>query len=253
MRYLIFSFAALFLTACADPDNPVGYIAPAGKAVVDEKDEEVKQPPAPNFRSDVEIPPPSQSSEPPGLDGSSEPPGLDGSSEPPGLDGSNLVQASRCGGKRAPNLSGSDLLAGYIYLCNTTTDEWVKNRKAIPGIDYATDDQLEWYPTSPCDRQKYARDPLRDLFLIYRNENFSQSECDNWVAEQLATECQKRSGSNTPYCYLIPSGRALDKSAYGRVFLMTPQQNGTCSYTSIFWGSYDDAVDFEATDSRCNQ
>lgn len=55
--YLIFSLAALFLTACADPDNPVVYTAPAGKVAVDEE-EEVKQPPAPNFGSSVSVPPP---------------------------------------------------------------------------------------------------------------------------------------------------------------------------------------------------
>ena len=58
MRYVLFSLilTALFLTACADPDNPVVYTAPAGKAVADE-DEEVKQPPSPNFGSDVVVPP----------------------------------------------------------------------------------------------------------------------------------------------------------------------------------------------------
>ena len=54
MMYLIFSLAALFLTACADPDNPVVYTAPAGKAVAD--DDEVKQPPGTNYGSYEEIP-----------------------------------------------------------------------------------------------------------------------------------------------------------------------------------------------------
>ena len=54
MRYLIFSLTALFLTACADPDNPVVYTAPAGKAAVDE--DEVKQPPGTNFGSYEEVP-----------------------------------------------------------------------------------------------------------------------------------------------------------------------------------------------------
>ena len=54
MRYVVFSLTALFLSACADTDNPVVYTAPAGKAAVDE-DEGVKQPPGPNFGSEVEI------------------------------------------------------------------------------------------------------------------------------------------------------------------------------------------------------
>ena len=33
MRYVVFSVIALFVTACGDPDNPVVYTAPAGKAV----------------------------------------------------------------------------------------------------------------------------------------------------------------------------------------------------------------------------
>ena len=56
MMYLLFSLAALFLTACADSDNPVVYTAPAGKAVTDEEDEEVKQPPGTNYGSYEEIP-----------------------------------------------------------------------------------------------------------------------------------------------------------------------------------------------------
>ena len=57
MRYAVFSLTltALFLTACADPDNPVVYTAPAGKAAVAE-DEEVKQPPGPNHGSYKEVP-----------------------------------------------------------------------------------------------------------------------------------------------------------------------------------------------------
>ena len=57
MRYAVFSLTltALFLTACADPDNPVVYTAPAGKAAVDE-DDEVKQPPGPNHGSYKEVP-----------------------------------------------------------------------------------------------------------------------------------------------------------------------------------------------------
>ena len=55
MLYLIFALAALFLTACADPDNPVVYTAPAGKAVADD-DDEVKQPPGTNYGSYEEIP-----------------------------------------------------------------------------------------------------------------------------------------------------------------------------------------------------
>ena len=47
MLYLIFSLAALFLTACGDPDNPV-YTAPAGKAVTDDEE--------PNYGSYDEIP-----------------------------------------------------------------------------------------------------------------------------------------------------------------------------------------------------
>ena len=47
MRYLIFSFVALFLNACADTDNPVVYTAPAGKVTEDE----VKQPPGTNAGS----------------------------------------------------------------------------------------------------------------------------------------------------------------------------------------------------------
>ena len=54
MRYLIFSLTALFLMACADPDNPVVYTALAGKAV--DESEEVKQPPAPNHGSYEEVP-----------------------------------------------------------------------------------------------------------------------------------------------------------------------------------------------------
>ena len=53
MLYLIFALAALFLTACGDPDNPV-YTAPAGKAVAN--DDEVKQPPGTNYGSYEEIP-----------------------------------------------------------------------------------------------------------------------------------------------------------------------------------------------------
>ena len=58
MRYAVFSLTltALFLMACADPDNPVVYTAPAGKVVDDE--DEVKQPPGPNSGSEVVIPPP---------------------------------------------------------------------------------------------------------------------------------------------------------------------------------------------------
>ena len=53
MRYAVFSLTALFLTACADADNPVVYTAPAGKAVAND---EVKQPPGTNFGSYEEVP-----------------------------------------------------------------------------------------------------------------------------------------------------------------------------------------------------
>ena len=43
MRSLIFSIAVLFLAACADPDNPVVYTAPAGKLT-----QQPKQPPGTN-------------------------------------------------------------------------------------------------------------------------------------------------------------------------------------------------------------
>ena len=55
MRYAVFSLTALFLTACADTDNPVVYTAPAGKAVANDE-EEVKQPPGTNYGSYEEIP-----------------------------------------------------------------------------------------------------------------------------------------------------------------------------------------------------
>ena len=50
MRYLIFSFVALFMNACADPDNPVVYTAPAGKVLQN-------QPPGTNSRGPRHVPP----------------------------------------------------------------------------------------------------------------------------------------------------------------------------------------------------
>ena len=47
MRYVVFSVIALFVTACGDPDNPVVYTAPAGKAV--------QQPPGTNQPSSIKL------------------------------------------------------------------------------------------------------------------------------------------------------------------------------------------------------
>ena len=103
LRYAVFSLTALFLTACADPDNPVVYTAPAGKAV--DEDEEVKQPPGPNHGSEVEIPPPTSYEIPPSLEDPPETAALQTS----GNQGTNSQTPSiKLVGNSQPRRSGSN-------------------------------------------------------------------------------------------------------------------------------------------------
>ena len=69
---------------------------------------------------------------------------------------------------RGPGLTLEEALSNIRLVCNPATGEWEKAQFARPGIDYATDDQLEsGNPnTNGCGWTMFY-DPLRDTCLSY--------------------------------------------------------------------------------------
>ena len=166
----------------------------------------------------------------------------------------NLVYMGRngiCGGFLAPRDVG---LGGELgYQCDMDTNEWVKVRYAKTAADH----QMEWFPVGACDRQVSGRDPFRDAIVTKKNDDFSQEACDAWLLEELSKEFERRKkaaggGKPDPYCQIIGIHWFVDNYAYGQVFHNTPNDDGDCVSTPIFWGSHDGATSFVATDSRCS-
>lgn len=167
----------------------------------------------------------------------------------------DLVDLGRygvCGGERKPRDFSEN--TNINYLCDRATDSWVKVRYARVAYDH----EIDWFPAGPCDRQVSGMDPFRNLRVTKRNDAFSQAACDKWLLDTLATEFSNRKaaangGLPDPYCQIIGIHWYGDNYAYGQVFHNEPDENGNCVSTPVFWGSYADAVNFVATDSRCSQ
>ncbi|MCY4616365.1 MAG: hypothetical protein OXC71_08265 [Chloroflexi bacterium] len=166
----------------------------------------------------------------------------------------NLVYMGRngtCGGYLAPGDVGFGGELGYQ--CDMDTNEWVKVRYAKTAADH----QMEWFPVGACDRQASGRDPFRDAIVTRKNEDFSQEACDAWLLEELSEEFERRKkaadgGKPDPYCQIIGIHWFIDNYAYGQVFYNAPDDDGHCVSTPVFWGSYDAATNFVATDTRCS-
>ena len=77
-------------------------------------------------------------------------------------------QLDRCGGESRPTLTLEEIFAdGAFYFCNTRTGEWVRGTRRIPGVDYATDDQLVAPSVGNCGGGFTHYDPIQDKCLSY--------------------------------------------------------------------------------------
>ncbi len=69
-----------------------------------------------------------------------------------------------CGNRRKPGLSWDELVSGIDYECNGSTGKWVRVRVPKPGIDYATDCQLQPGSAGDCAGHTYY-DPIRKMCI----------------------------------------------------------------------------------------
>ncbi|MCY3958272.1 MAG: hypothetical protein OXG65_08260 [Chloroflexi bacterium] len=75
---------------------------------------------------------------------------------------------SRCHRTPWPGADQSELFAaGEWYFCNERTGEWVKRKRARPGIDYATDDQLVAPDVGHCAAGFTHYDPISRSCIKY--------------------------------------------------------------------------------------
>ena len=162
--------------------------------------------------------------------------------------------ASECGGQHKPALQSKDeYFAGLDYFCDTAEGEWV----LVQWGRAAWDNEVDWYPAGPCDRQISGMDPFRNRLLTKANRDFSQTACDAWLLEELRSEFAKRTAANggstpDPYCYIVGVGTFRGGAfAYGQVFHNEPDENGECASTPIYWGSWNGAITFADASSKC--
>lgn len=72
-----------------------------------------------------------------------------------------------CGGKSRPTLSWEEIFSGVYFSCNTSTGEWVRATREIPGVHYATDDQLVAPSVGNCGGGFTHYDPIREECVTY--------------------------------------------------------------------------------------
>ena len=95
-------------------------------------------------------------------------------SRPPSIHefGGNVVQLGQyhpCGNKRMPRLAPDELSRGVMYACDKHTDKWVRVSVQQPGIDYASDCQLQPASTGGCAAHFTHYDPIRKTCIYQPN------------------------------------------------------------------------------------
>ena len=78
-------------------------------------------------------------------------------------------QSNPCGGKRMPGLTLDELYGGIGSVCNRRTGEWVRASLPRPGIDYASDCQLQPASAGGCPAHSTHYDPIKKTCIYQPN------------------------------------------------------------------------------------
>ena len=106
--------------------------------------------------------------ESPIVDGDSSSESAGGRPDAHGSGNSVMVARSRCAEPR-PRLTWREFIEGTWYYCDERTGEWDKRRRWLPGIDYATDNQLVAPGVGNCQAGYTHYDPIREICIHYPN------------------------------------------------------------------------------------